>query len=485
VVVLVRLGEVTVKAKATRRRFERLLLRNMRDALSSEGLGGFRIEREWGRIFVHAEDEARAAEVLTRVFGVKSVSVCREERYEGLEDLVAKASEYFADKVGGRRFAVRARRAGEDRFTSMDVERELGSRLREYGVVDLENPEVTAYVEARAGRAYLYTSVVRGYGGLPVGCEGRVLALVSGGFDSPVAAWFMLRRGAEVHYLLCRLGGYVQEASAIHVLKVLAARWSYGYSPKLYVADFSRILSEIRSRCDPSLTTVLLKRFMYRVGEALAQREGFEGLVTGEVLGQAASQTLRNLLVTSKSVSIPVYRPLIGFDKDDVVELARRIGTYEASSRVKEYCGAFVEHPATHADPGRVAEEEAKLSGGLVEEAVSSLKTYDLRSVHLEEESADLEVERVPEGAVVIDLRPPSRYSRWHVPGSINIGFDAIVDGLGEAGLFDRSRTYVLVCDEGALSLEAAYLLRRLGYSAYSLRGGIRRIRKRIGSPSG
>jgi thiamine biosynthesis protein ThiI len=478
VVLLLRLGEITIRGFHTRRKFEKLLLRNIHDALRSNGIE-YSVKKEGGRIFVYSNDEFRAAQVLRRIFGVKSLSRAQEVEFESLSDLVEKAAAYFSSTVKGKSFAVRARRAGSHPFTSLDVERELGARLlREGGLrVDLENPEVTAYVEVRGKRAYLFTEIIEAYGGLPIGSEGKVIALVSGGFDSAVAAWYMLRRGAEVHYLLCSLGGPVHEAGALHVLKILADDWSYGYKPKLYVVDFSEILRETRRRCNPSLLTVILKRFMYRAAEAVARREGAEAIVTGESLGQASSQTLANLAVSTAAVSIQVLRPLIGFDKDDIVAKAREIGTYEASARVKEYCGAFSEHPKTRAKLEEVEREEAKLDPSLLGRALGNVRIHDLRNISLEESFERLEVDEPPSGAVIIDLRSEEKVKSWSLPGSIRLDFDKLVEGFYA---LDPTKKYVLLCDEGALSLEAAYVLRKLGIEAYSLRGGARRAQRKF-----
>ena len=478
VVVVVRMGEITIKGRRTRERFEHLLLRNMQDSLRSSGLRRYRIRRERGRFFVYADDEVEAVTALRRVFGIKSLSIADEIIFTDLEELVEKAENFFAEKVKGRSFAVRARRSGQHPFTSIDVERKLGEALLKYGSrVDLENPEVTAYVEVRGAHAYLYTDVVKAYGGLPIGSEGRVVALVSGGFDSPVAAWYMLRRGAEVHYVLCKLGGPVHEVGALHVLKVLADKWSYGYSPKLYVVDFRELVRDIREKCNLPLFNVILKRFMYRAADLVARELRAEAIVTGESLGQAASQTLRNLYVSSMAVRTQILRPLIGFDKDDIIAMAREIGTYEASARVKEYCGAFAEHPRTHASLEEVEAEEEKVEASLLEKAVREAKVYDLKSVSIEERSEDLELSWIPENAVIVDLRSGDKFGKWHIPGSLNLSFDRLVD---EIGKLDPSTTYVLVCDEGALSLEAAYMLRKMGFKAFSLRGGIRKARRKL-----
>ncbi len=479
-VVVVRLGEYTVKSKGTRRWFERLLVRNIRDALSREGLRA-EIRWDWGRVYVYGGLDA--AQVLRRVFGIKSVSPGVEVEYQGLDDLLAKAEEHFSNIVEGKRFAVRARRSWVEGFTSLDIEKRLGERLLRYAAgVNLENPDVVVYVEVRGRKAFLYTDIIPGYGGLPLGSEGRALALFSGGIDSPVAAWYIMRRGAKVDLVFFNVGGEAYLRAVMPVARTLAWRWSYGYRQRLFVVPFWDVMKALREAVKPGLRHVVLKRLMYRGAEALAKRLGAEALVTGESLGQVASQTMRNLYVTEEAVSIPVFRPLIGFDKDDIVSLARDIGTYEYSILVKEYCGAFTQHPVTHAKLDEVEAEEAKIPGKLLEDALSAVVEMDLVSLGSIEGVEDLEIDEIPPGSVVVDLRPVEKFERWHIPGSVHVEFFDIFENPGS---LDADKTYVFVCDEGALSREAALFLRKHGYRAYSLRGGIKRFKRRLKPPSG
>lgn len=474
-VIVVRPGEYTVKSRGTRRWFDRLLARNLRDALRSEGYKGD-VRREWGRLYVYASREAVG--VLRRVFGVKSLSPGIEVEYEGLDDLLDSAEKYFSEKVGGKAFAVRARRSWAEGFTSLDVERLLGARLMKYArKVDLESPEVTVYVEVRGRRAYFYTEVIPGYGGLPIGSEGRALALFSGGHDSPVAAWYIMRRGARVDLVFFNVGGEAYLRAVLPVARVIGSMWSYGYRQRLYVVNFSEAMRVLSERVKPSLIHIVFKRLIYRGAEILAEKIGAEALVTGESLGQVSSQTLRNLRVTEDAVRLPVFRPLIGLDKDDIVALAREIGTYRYSSLVKEYCGAFSVRPATHADIGDVIREESKLPEGLLEEALGKVEVIDTRSIEATEDIGELEIDYPPPGSIIVDLRPLEKYKRNSIPGSIHMDFHEVFTG---KGLFDPSKTYVFVCDEGALSREAALYLRKSGFKAYSLRGGIRRALRRM-----
>uniref|UniRef100_A0A7C1T1C0 tRNA sulfurtransferase n=1 Tax=Thermofilum pendens TaxID=2269 RepID=A0A7C1T1C0_THEPE len=473
-VILVRLGEATLKGR-TRDRFERALLRNIREALRAEGISA-PVVRGYGRIYVYAGRES--LEPLRRVFGIWSLSPALEVPFKTLDELLEAAESFFKPAVTGKRFAVRARRVGAEGFTSLDVARLLGARLLQYSSgVDLSKPDVTVHVEVRGNKAYLYTEVVPAYGGLPVGTEGRVVALISGGFDSAVAAWYMLKRGAEVHYLFCNLAGDLTKRYVLRVAKVLADRWSYGYRPRLYVVDFRPLISELRRTVDPGVLGVVLKRCMYRAAERVARRVGAYAVVTGESLGQVSSQTLKNLYAIDSAATMPVLRPLIGFDKEEIMRMAREIGVYEESSRVREVCGVFSFHPRTACTLEEVLANESRIAPQLLEKLLAGIEVYDLKSLDPGSlETPDVDIDFVPEGSLVVDVRPPEKYAEWHIPGSINASMEEVLE---LAGRVAGGRPIVVVCDEGGLSREVAYSLRLLGHSAYSLRGGVRKLREK------
>ncbi|MGB9709017.1 tRNA uracil 4-sulfurtransferase ThiI [Infirmifilum uzonense] len=474
-VVLIRLGELTIKGLATRKHFENLLKRNIMDALRRAGIEA-ELRKKFGRFYIYGPYES--IDVLRRVFGIKSLSPAVEYEFKDLEDLIVTAEEYFKEKVLGKRFAVRTRRVGSHTFSSIDVNRLLGERLLKYASkVDLENPEVTAYVEVRGNKAYFFTEIIEAWGGLPVGSEGRVISLVSGGFDSIVASWLMLKRGAEVDFLYLNLGGPVSKCYVLRVVKTLADNWCYGYDPKLYIVDFTTVVHELKQKVKPELIGVVLKRLMYRVANRIALKTGAEGIVTGENLGQVSSQTLANLNVIDKSSDLIVLRPVIAYDKDEIVELARKIGTYEASSQVKEICGVYSFHPTTHARLDEVLEEEAKIDVSVLEKSLDNVEIIDLHSSSPIDAGCgtnfqELEVDEIPSNAVVLDVRPPEKYRSGRIPGSINVDIWSLEDYVTSLG---KEKKYVVVCDEGGLSREAAFLLRKMGVDAYSLRGGLRR----------
>lgn len=465
-------GEITVKKRLTRRRFLERLASNVQDALQTTAMP-FVLADEGNRLLVES-DSPQALAVLSHVFGVQTLSVVERRPFENLEDILRSGTELYSSVVAGTRFAVRARRLAQGQhlpFSSLDIERELGAALCPYAQgVDLEDPEVTIFVEVRSREADFFTEKLAGPGGLPVGTAGRSIALLSGGFDSAVASWLMLKRGVELDYLFCRLGGSLHEHGALQVVKVLADRWSYGSFPQLYSVDFEPIVAHIQQKVQPRYWQVILKRLMYRAAEQSARRFHLIGIVTGESIGQVSSQTLQNLAVISQATAMPVWRPLVGLNKDEIIALARRIGTYEYSATVAEYCAILPKRPATAASLSDVLAEEEKLDMSLLDQALDAVRTYDLRRFVLSAlELPALEIEEIPTDAVVVDLRSPQNYRTWHYPSAIYKDF---LSALKEYPWWDRNRIYVLYCELGLKSAHLAEQMRQAGFQAFHFKGG-------------
>ncbi|HYG60954.1 MAG TPA: THUMP domain-containing protein [Thermoanaerobaculia bacterium] len=470
-------GDFYTKSRGTRLQFQRRLASNVRDALRASGIP-HRLERTWSRFYLETED-AGASEVLTRVFGVQSVSEVERRPWSTLDDVVRAGVEVFAGKVQGRSFAVRASRRSKNGqrevfgFDSQAVEIALGRALLDAGAgrVDLGAPEVTAYVELEPGGAHLFEDKARGHGGLPIGVEGRALALVSGGFDSAVASWILLKRGVQLDYLFCNLGGTAHRLGVLKVLEVLATRWSYGSRPRLHEVDFQPLAAEIQAGTNPRNWQILLKRQMVRAGEIIGRRTGRLALITGDAIGQVSSQTLQNLAVVSQAASaLPILRPLLGFNKEEILALARQIGIYELSAAVGEYCALVPRKPATRAPLKETLAEESVLDLGRLDELIAARQTYELRRLAPELLAPpELEIGHVPEGATVLDLRPKSAWQAWHYPDSLRLDFPQALQTFGS---FDRERTYVLVCEVGLKSAHLAEEMRKGGFRAYHFAGG-------------
>ncbi|CAI49982.1 ThiI-type thiouridine biosynthesis protein [Natronomonas pharaonis DSM 2160] len=330
---VVRYGELGVKGQSVRRRMETRLRENIAAALESDGISGS-VERRHGRLVVHTTAPEAAARAVTAVPGVASASPAVRVSPEAAEIEAA-----LADLARGREFdsyAVRASRARDDHpFTSPELEQSGGAAVGEVtdATVDLEAPAVTFEADVRPDVAYVFAARHEGPGGLPVGTQAPLVALVSGGIDSPVAAAEMLRRGAPVIPVYVDLGDYGgvdHRARAISTCERLAAR-APNTDCRPYVVDGGDTLDDIASALDRG-RMLSVRRYFFAVAEAIAEIEDAAGIVTGEALGQKSSQTARNLQVTSAAVELPVHRPLLSMDKPEITERARKLGTYEEAT---------------------------------------------------------------------------------------------------------------------------------------------------------
>ena len=364
--VLVAYGEISLKSPPVRRRLERILARQIASMLRRRGLGEHRVYGGYGRLYV--EDAGREeAEAVAEVFGVVSAMPAYKTSAE-LESIIDLAVKVAEERIeDGASFAVRPKVVGEHPYTSSDVAIKVGDavlqRLSHRGVhVNLDNPTVTLYIEVRDGDAYIYTEVIEGFGGLPYGTQGRLVSLLSGGIDSPVAMWMMMKRGVEVYPLFMDQRPYVGEDYVERVKD--AFRVLSRYIPEdseLYAAPFGEVMKRIVESPIPRLRCLLCKRSMYRVASAFAEAIGARGLITGESLGQVASQTLDNLYILDEASSLPVLRPLIGLDKVEIEHIAMRIGTYEVTAKAVHGCTVVPDKPATKAKLEVVRELEEEL----------------------------------------------------------------------------------------------------------------------------
>lgn len=465
-------GELSLKGKATRNRFTGRLSQNLADALRSEGIG-FTVESYWSRTVVRA-DSAAAGDVIARVFGASSVRPVEERPWSSLDDLLDQGERLFAPHVAGKVFAVRVRRGaqqGHQGFKSPDVERQLGARLIDGAQgVDLKNPEVWARVELDRSRAFFSWDETKGRGGFPIGSQGKALAMVSGGFDSMVASWLMLRRGVRLEYLFLNLAGANHRDEVLRVMEVLAKRWSYGSRPHLHVVDFRPIAEEIRRTAPKRLWQILLKRQMLRAADQVARMQRLAAIVSGESIGQVSSQTLPNLAVIDGAIEIPILRPLVTSNKEEITNLARKIGTYELSAKVAEHCALTPKDPETHAKVEAVEAAEAEFDPELLSRQVEARTVLDLRVLDLEKiQAPDLAVRDFPKGYTVVDLRTSVLHNAWHPPGAVHMSYS---DAARDPSAFEPGKRYLFYCEVGLKSAHLATLLHERGVEARHLEGG-------------
>ena len=336
-----------------------------------------------GRIYVDDfNDLETAIERVTKVFGVHSVCPAVRMEKEDFEAICGQAIILMKGKTGT--FKVAARRS-DKRYpmSSPEINAELGHRILESNKslqVDLHNPDHTLNVEIR-DYAYLYANVIPAVGGMPVGTNGRATLLLSGGIDSPVAGWMIAKRGVQINAVHFHSYPYTSEQAREKVLDI-AKKLSYSCCGlRVHIVPFTEIQLQIRDHCPEEYSTLIMRRFMMRIAERIAEKTGSGGLITGESIGQVASQTMEALGTTDSVVSMPVFRPLIGFDKSEIIEIARKIETYEISSLPYEDCCTIFtpKHPATRPKKEKVEEAEAILEKeSLIEEALANVEIVSL-----------------------------------------------------------------------------------------------------------
>ena len=380
-IILLKLGEIVLKGQ-NKRYFEQKLIANVRRRL--EPFGAFRVYSAQSTIYVEPKEEssdvAGAFEAMRYVFGV--VSLSRAAAAEKDKDAILETAKVYLkdDFAGAKSFKVESKRA-DKRFpmTSIQLSQYVGGGLFEtfpQVAVDVHRPELLVNLEVRDFKAYVHAAPTQGAGGMPVGANGRAVSLLSGGIDSPVATYMIAKRGISIIPVHFFSFPYTSEQAKEKVLTLARHLNRYCGSLMVEIVPFTKIQQEIQKHCEEAYFTILMRRFMMRIAEEVANLNGCKALVTGESLGQVASQTMESLAATESCVSLPVLRPVIGMDKEEIVTLARKIGTFETSILpYEDCCTVFTpRHPKTRPQIALVEAAEAKLDVfALVEEAVAGI----------------------------------------------------------------------------------------------------------------
>lgn len=386
---LLRYAEIGIKGK-NRYKFENALCEQVRYRLDKIE-GKFLVVREQGRIYVEAQDEfdfEEAIEAMRHVFGVSSISPVEVIEDKSWENLKERVGDFVEHQYPERKFTfkVKAKRSDKHyRYTSPELCAELGGVLLERFPelsVDVHEPEVLLWVEVR-DKAYVYSKVYDGACGMPLGTNGKAMLLLSGGIDSPVAGYMIAKRGVYIEAVYFHAPPYTSERAKEKVVDLAKIVSGYAGKIRLHVVDFTEIQMYIYEACPHEELTIIMRRYMMRIAEILAKENDCLGLITGESIGQVASQTMHSLAATDDVCEMPVYRPLIGFDKQDIVELSEKIGTFETSIQpYEDCCTIFVaKHPVTHPKVEVIRNSEKKLSEkieDMVKKAIDTVQVIEV-----------------------------------------------------------------------------------------------------------
>ena len=386
---LLKYGEIGIKRKK-RYLFEDALVRQVRRALEPVD-GEFQVYKSQARIYVDCEgdyDYEDAVEHLKRVFGL--VGICPVVRLEDQgfdqlkKDVVAYMDEMYPDKKFT--FKVESRRAKKSYpMNSMEISRDLGEAILEAFPeirVDVHHPDVQVNIEVR-NQIYVYSQIIPGAGGMPVGTNGKAMLLLSGGIDSPVAGYMISKRGVGLEATYFHAPPYTSERAKQKVVDLAKIVSRYAGPIRLHVVNFTDIQLYIYDQCPHDELTIIMRRYMMRIAEYFARKDGCLGLITGESIGQVASQTMQSLAATNDVCTLPVYRPVIGYDKQEIVNISEKIGTFETSIQpFEDCCTIFVaKHPVTKPNLDVIRRSEEKLAekiDELVKEAIDSAEIIEV-----------------------------------------------------------------------------------------------------------
>lgn len=462
--------EITIKSRPVRKQFVKQLHTNLKRLLQPLD-PEVQVLREWDKMVVSTarqEPETLAAfvEVLRNTPGIAYFMDVVEYPLVDIDDIYQKTLALWGDRLSGKRFSVRCKRGGKHEFQSLDVERYVGGGLNqntEAAGVDLSNPELVVRIEVRDDKVFVVNQRYPGLGGFPLGSLDPVLSLISGGFDSPVASYLMMKRGLRTHFCFFNLGGRDHEIGVKEVALYLWMKYGASHRVKFVTVPFEGVVGEILKNVDNSQMGVVLKRMMLRAAEKVADELNVQALVTGEAIAQVSSQTLTNLSVIDAVTDKLVLRPLIAADKGDIIRTAAEIGTEAFAANMPEYCGVISVKPTTKARPERIAAQEANFDFAVLDAAMESASYTTIDQLANEElERIDVEVLPVPlPDAIVLDVRHPDEVERSPLKlAGVKVQNMPFYELHSQASTLNNETTYLLYCDKGVMSrLHAAHLV--------------------------
>ena len=473
--------EITIKSRVVRRKFTRQLRKNIYRVLKEFG-DQIQVWSKWDAVEVDVclLEEAKFRQIHDRLRntpGIAQICVVEKHQLSSMEVMLELSKNLHSPSLGGKTFAVRCKRTGDHSFSSVDVERFIGHGILEScpsARVNLKNPDVTVSLEIRDDYFYIIKDKSKGLGGFPLGCQDSVLSLISGGFDSSVSSYLCIKRGLQTHYCFFNLGGSSHEVAVKEIALFLWMKFHSSHRVKFISVPFEGVVEEILSKVENSQMGVILKRMMYRAGDAIAKEMGLTALVTGESIAQVSSQTLANLSVIEEASESLILRPLCMSDKQEIINMARDIGTENFSIDVPEYCAVISKNPTTKARISRIEREESRIDEKVLVEAVENAKYQLITELvdGLSKKENDVAiVSSLTDCGIVIDIRHPndieiSPLSFGVKVKILNIPFYSLSSQFKS---LESSQDYSLYCDKGMMSRMHAVHLMELGFNNVSV----------------
>ncbi|MFU2080217.1 tRNA uracil 4-sulfurtransferase ThiI [Avibacterium endocarditidis] len=460
--------EIMIKSESVRKRFIKILTGNIRNILNKYD-DTVAVVKHWDYIEVrskNAENRALLIELLGRIPGIHHFLEVEEKPFNSVQDIFQQTLQDVASLLENKTFCVRVKRKGKHDFSSLDVERYVGGGLNQHiasAKVKLSKPDVTVRIDIEDDKMMLVKARHTGLGGYPIGTQEDVLSLISGGFDSGVSSYMLIRRGSRVHYCFFNLGGAAHEIGVKQMAYHIWNRFSGSHKVRFVAINFEPVVAEILEKIDNGQMGVVLKRMMVRAASKVVERFGIQAIVTGEALGQVSSQTLTNLRLIDEAADALVLRPLITHDKEQIIAMAKEIGTDDIAKSMPEFCGVISKNPTVKAVREKILSEENHFDFSVLESAVQNAQYLDIRQIATQTEREVVEVDTVSvlsENDIVIDIRSPEETDEN--PLVLEAQEVRLIPFYKLSTLFpdlDQSKNYVLYCDRGVMSkLQALYL---------------------------
>ena len=467
-------AEVAIKSKPVRRQQMRQLRQNIRKLLARLD-PEIVVEGSWDRVDVDVPEGrgllSPVLDELSRIPGISTIQEISVYPLVSLEDLGEKALEAYRDRLAGKTFAVRARRSGQHDFTSSELERQVGGFLlakTDAAGVKLKAPDVEIRIDVRDDQFHVSHRKHEGLGGYPMGTVENVMTLVSGGYDSSVAAYLMMRRGLRSHFLFFNLGGQAHEVGVKQVASYLWNRYASSHSVKFISVPFEGVVAEIMRTVNHRHWGVVLKRQMLKAADKVAEEIRVEGLVMGDAVAQVSSQTLTNLNVVDRASDEVVLRPLVSMDKESIIRIAREIGTEPYARTMPEYCGVISQKPATRARLHRVEEDEAQMDAAVLQQAIDRREDTPVpKLLETTTTPEDVELVHTPEvDDIIIDVRHPAEGEQSPLRMTNNRVMQIPFYELNQhIRTLPAEKQYLLYCDRGTMSRMHAGHLKAEGHT--------------------
>ncbi|WP_337880429.1 tRNA uracil 4-sulfurtransferase ThiI [Rheinheimera sp.] len=467
--------EISIKSQSVRKRQTKLLEQNLKTILLRLH-PETTVQNNYDHLVVRcpsddAKLQQRMVEHLQCIPGIVQFMAMQSSGFDSLHDIFEKVLPVYRSRLEGKSFCVRVRRQGNHEFSSLDAERYIGGGLNQHiasARVQLKKPDVTVLLEIRKDKLLLVSEAYEGMGGFPIPSQTDVLSLISGGFDSAVASYLMIRKGLRTHYLFFNLGGPAHETGVRQMAFYLWQKFSLSHKVKFVSVDFAPVVNEILEKIDNGLMGVVLKRQMMRAAAVVAERLGIQAIVTGESIGQVASQTITNLNVIDRATETLVLRPLLAQDKQEIVDLCRKIGAEDMAKTMPEYCGVISKSPTVSAKLADVERAEQALDFSMLQQLAMDAKVMDIRTVEYQasqQVQTVLDEQQMAADAIILDIRAPEEADEQPLHASHQVQELPFFRLASQFSALDQNKQYFLYCQRGVMSRLQALLLAEQGYT--------------------